>query len=160
MVTVLVGYVVLGAVAGWVWELLWDPPLGVVTRSGWVLPGGELGERFQAAALFVVIGAVVGVAAAGGAVWLLRRRPWWMVGTVTLGAAAATAVMLWVGTSLGPPDPATVAGGVSPGTTVPGSLELHGSSPLLVLLACSLSVVTAVLLTTTGPRPQEAEPAG
>jgi DivIVA domain-containing protein len=70
----------------------------------------------------------------------------------TVGSAIGAAVMLKIGTSLGPPDPATLAAHTVKRTTVPGELTVDGTShlgiksPYLVWPTASLLVLAVVFI--------------
>ena len=96
---------VLGLPLGWVWSRLAPPEVVRVAADGALVPLlGESEHRFDALALFVLLGFAAGVLA-GVAVWMLResRGP-----VVLLGAIAGSAVAGWLAMGLGealPPGP-------------------------------------------------------
>lgn len=106
--TILLAFVAAGAVAGWIWERVWSPPMGVVYRGEWFInpPGPDV--AFSGTALYVVIaalgGLVLGVAVAWSGGHELRT-----LATVVVGSALAGWVMYAVGHALGPPDPTVLA---------------------------------------------------
>lgn len=89
---------VLGLPLGWVWSRLAPPEVVRVAADGVLVPLlGESEHRFDALALFVLLGFAAGVLT-GVAVWMLwgSRGP-----MVLLGAIAGSAVAGWLAMQLG-----------------------------------------------------------
>jgi len=88
---------------------------------------------------------------------LTRHRALLTLAGVIVGSAIGAFVMLKVGTSLGPADPASLAAHTVKRTTVPGELTVDGTShlgiksPYLVWPAASLLVLAAVFITLPVP---------
>jgi hypothetical protein len=110
---------VLGLPLGWGWSRLAPPEVVGVAADGALVPLlGESEHRFDALALFVLLGFAAGVLA-GVAVWMLRnsRGP-----VVLLGAIAGSVVAGWLAMQLGEALAAGTYGDVAlaaaPGRTV------------------------------------------
>jgi hypothetical protein len=101
-------FLVGGALAGLLWELLWDPTTGVTYQGK----------------LYVVIAAPVGLVLAVLA-GIGRGHEWATVGTVALASVAAGFLMYAVGHTVGPPDPQALAAGAADyDDSIPGALGL------------------------------------
>lgn len=89
----LVAVVLLGLPLAWLWSRLAPPQVSIVQADGALgaLPP-ESQHRFDDLALFVLLGAAVGVLS-GVAVWLLRRRRGPLA---LLGLAAGSLVAAWL----------------------------------------------------------------
>lgn len=94
------GFVVIGALAGLGWWAWWKPaPLGVVIQHHpFFLPD----EEFRSTGSYVVIAAPLGLLLGVLGSWRLRRDPLLTVVVLTLGAVAGGAAMLLTGWVLGP----------------------------------------------------------
>ncbi len=123
LVLVVVGFLVVGAGAGVLWERLWEPTTGLTYGDRWYLEPAGPDVSFQAIALFVLIAFPLGVvlAALSG---LRRDGEIATVVTVLVAATAAGFVMYAVGTSLGPADPQALAAGSPDYTPLRGDLGL------------------------------------
>ena len=140
----LLAYVVVGAVAGVVWEWVWTPP-GQVVRDHQVFYTSyeSLRRVFTGTGLYVVVGAVAAALIAFVVCLLTRGRELITLATVLVGSCVAAALMRLVGGLLGPPDPLSVA--KPSGTQVlPGQLTVHGFSPYLIWPMVSLFVLAVV----------------
>ena len=138
---------VLGLPLGWVWSRLAPPEVVRVAADGALVPLlGESEHRFDALALFVLLGFAAGVLA-GVAVWMLRtsRGP-----VVLLGAIAGSVVAGWLAMHLGEALAAGAYGNVAlaaaPGRTVARPPVLESSWVLLAApftLALTYSALVA-----------------
>jgi hypothetical protein len=144
VVLTLLAYVVLGAVAGAVWEWVWTPPDQVVRDNQVFYTSYESLRRvFTGTGLYVVVGGVTAALASLVACLLSRGRELIGLATVLIGSCAAAALMRLVGGVLGPDDPLNVA---RPGGTqvLPGRLIVNGFTPYLIWPMVSLFVLALV----------------
>jgi hypothetical protein len=128
----LAAYVVAGALAGVLWERLWQAPDGVAFGGQWYLDPAGPDVGFSGVALFVVIAFPLGLVL--GAVSGRWRGYEVTTVLVTLVAASVAAlVMFAVGNALGPPDPQALAAGQPDFEPITGGLGLnapdHGRAP-------------------------------
>lgn len=148
---VLLAYVVLGAVAGVVWETIWTPPGQVIAQHQVFYDSYESLRRvFTGTGLYVVVSAVASGLLALTVTLLTRRRELLILGLVVVGSALAAAVMWKIGTSLAPADPATLAAHTTKRTNVSGELTVEGTSPFLVWPMTSLLVLSLVFFAWPG----------
>jgi hypothetical protein len=150
VVLTLLAYVVLGAVAGAVWEWVWTPPEQVVRdHQVFYTSYQSLRRVFTGTGLYVLVGGVASALLALVVCLLTRGRELVTLATVLVGSCAAAAVMRLVGYSLGPADPLSVAkpSGTRP---LPGQLSVHGFSPYLVWPMVSLFVLALVFFAWPG----------
>jgi hypothetical protein len=152
----LLAYVVVGAVAGVVWEWVWTPPDQIV-RDGQVFYTSyeSLRRVFTGTGLYVLVGGVAAAATSLVICLLTRGRELVTLATVLIGSCAAAAVMRLVGPMLGPDDPLSAA---RPRGTqvVPGELTVNGFSPYLVWPMVSLFVLALVFFAWPTPHPSYA----
>ncbi len=125
--------VVAGALAGVVWEQIWTPPPGVAFHGTWVLDGEGLPEDFASTGLFALIGVIVGLVVGAIVALVFHEDEVFSLAAVVLGAALAVAVMWWVGTTLGPPDPAVLAKTADDFEPIVGNLTVRGLPAFLAL---------------------------
>lgn len=125
-------FVVVGALAGVVWEWLWTAPVGVAVKGEWVAESFDTfrGE-FSGTAWYVVIASVAGLVTAVALALVLDRAELLTLAAVLAGSALAAWVMLLVGEALGPPDPQTVAATADDLTRIPDQLTVSGRSPFV-----------------------------
>lgn len=121
-------YLLAGAVAGLVWERLWDAPTGLTYQGRWYLEPAGPDFSFEAIALFVAIAAPLGLALAVPA-GLRRGHEVLTVLTVLVASSLAAVVMYAVGTALGPADPQAMAAGAPDYTPLSGDLGLTAPDP-------------------------------
>jgi DivIVA domain-containing protein len=148
---VLLAYAVVGAVAGAVWEWVWTPPGQVVQQHQVFYDSyASLRRAFTGTGWYAVVGTLASAVVSLGVCLLTRRRGLLALGLVIVGSAIAAAVMLKVGTSLGPADPTNNAAHTVKRTPVPGELTVEGTShlgiktPYLVWPMASLAVLALV----------------
>ena len=151
VVLVLLAYAVVGVVAGYVWEAVWTPPGQVVVHHQVFYDSyASLRRVFTGTGWYVVVGAVASALVSLVVCLLTRQRALLTLVLVIVGSAVGAAVMVKVGTHLGPVDPATIAGRTTRRTTVPGPLTVQGTSvlgvksPYLVWPATSLLMLALV----------------
>ena len=142
---------VLGLPLGWVWSRLAPPERVQVVAGGDLVPLlGESEHRFDAFALFVLLGFAAGVLAAV-AVWMLQenRGP-----VMLLGAMAGSLVAGWLAMQLGESLAGGVYGDVSlaagPGRTAARPPVIESSWALLAA-PFALAVTYSALVAWNGP---------
>jgi hypothetical protein len=152
VVLTLLAYVVLGAVAGAVWEWVWTPPQQVVRDHQVFYSSYESLRRvFTGTGLYVVVGGVAAALISFVVCLLTRGRELVTLATVLVGSCVAAALMRYVGGRLGPDDPLSVA--KPTGTEVlPGQLDVHGFTPYLIWPMVSLLVLSLVFFAWPGRR--------
>jgi hypothetical protein len=150
---------VVGAVAGVVWEWVWSPPLGVVAHHHWVQDEVGLRGDFAGTGLYVVVAAGAGLLAGLVAALLARGHEIVSLAALFVGSLLAGWLMYRVGVALGPADPGVLARSAPYLTRLPGELTVSGTSPFLALPAGALVGLTVVFL---GPSrtSRESRPAG
>ncbi|MFC7362958.1 hypothetical protein [Nocardioides astragali] len=121
--TVLAVFLGAGAVAGVLWESLWDAPTGLAFEGRWYLEPAGPDFTFEGIALFVLIAFPLGLVLAVLA-GLRRAHEMVTVVTVLVAAALAGVVMYAVGSSLGPSDPQALAAGEPDYTPISSGLGL------------------------------------
>jgi hypothetical protein len=153
-------FLVGGALAGVLWELLWEPTKGVTYQGTWYADPAGPDTTFSAIALYVVIALPLGlVLAVVAGIW--RDREWATVATVAVASVAAGFLMYAVGHAMGPADPQALAAGAADyDDSLPGALGLsapdHGqvqwhSAALLALpTGAMLGLVGTYLLGSRG----------
>lgn len=150
---VLLVFAVVGALAGVLWELWWTPPTGVVVEGAWVPDDAGLRELFDGTGQYVVVAFASGLLAGVVCAWLVDRVALLTLISVTAGSALAAWLMLLVGTSLAPPDPALAARSAADGTALPGTLQVSGAGALASLPAGALTGLVLVFIGLTPVRP-------
>jgi hypothetical protein len=157
---ILLAYVVLGAVAGAVWEVVWTPPGQVIDQHQLYYDSyASLRRVFTGTGLYVVVGGVASALLALVIALLARGRELLTLLLVVVGSAIAAVLMLKVGTTLGPSDPAGLAAHTAGRASVPGQLTVEGKtvllvkSPYLIWPTASLLVLAVVFFAWPSPRP-------
>ncbi len=152
-VAVVLTYVVVGALAGVVWQWLWSPPTQVVQQHQlYYTDYASLRRVFSGTGLYALVAAVASAVLALAAGFLTRRRELLTLAAVVVGSLLAAYTMHAVGVALGPADPATIAKVAADGTRVSGQLEVHGKTPYLVWPMVSLFVLSLVFFAAPGAR--------
>ena len=152
-VGVVLAYVVVGALAGVVWEWLWSPPTQVVQKHElFYTDYGSLRRVFTGTGLYTLVSAVASALVALVAGLLTRRHELLTLGAVVVGSLAAAFTMHAVGVALGPPDPATIAATAADGTKISAQLVVNGRTPYAVWPLISLFVLSLVLFAAPGTR--------
>lgn len=141
--TAVVG-VALGAVIGLIWWWVAPTEQWRVAEGGALVPS-QIGFNawFAADGLFLVLGAVAGIALTLISWRRGRRNPVALVVGVITGGALLALTAWSLGGVLGPPDPKSVADAAELGTTVEGALGLRA---LGVLCAPLLTALTTLAL--------------
>lgn len=128
-----------GALAGVVWERLWDAPTGVAFENQWFLEPAGPDYAFSGTGWYVLVALVAGAVTAFALGWCWPRHE--LVGVVAflVGSMLAGWVMFKVGHALGPQDPQLLAAGKPDLTEIPSDLTLAGvdSEPRLFRLDSS-----------------------
>jgi hypothetical protein len=154
-VGVVVAYVVVGMLAGFVWERLWTPPDLVVRDHQAVYTGyASLRKVFTGTGLYALVAAVASATLALVAALLARRRELIVLAAVVAGSGLAAYAMYRVGTSLGPGDPIAAAAHAANDTTLHGRLDVKGRTAFLVWPMVSLFVLALVFFAWPGRRPE------
>ncbi len=128
---VILGFALVGVLAGAVWEWVWTPPTGVALGKEFLLDGDGLRSDFSSTALYVVVASLAGLLLGVLVAVLARRHELLTLVAVAVGSVLAAWLMLRVGVLLGPPDPGRWPG--RPRTTRPSStqLQVSGRSPFV-----------------------------
>ena len=137
--------------AGIVWEAVWTPPGQVIAKHQVFFDSyASLRGVFTGTGWYVVVGGLASALVSLLVCLLTRRRGLLTLALVIVGSAVGAAVMLKVGTHLGPADPASIAAHTVKRTTVDGELTVEGKtvlgvkSPYLVWPMTSLMVLSLV----------------
>lgn len=153
VLVVLLGYAAMGALAGAVWEAVWTPPGQVIAEHQVFFDSyASLRRVFTGTGWYAVVGSVASALVSLVVCLFTRQRALLTLALVIVGSAIGAAVMLKVGTSLGPTDPASLAAHTVKRTTVPGALTVDGTShlgiksPYLVWPTMSLLVLAVVFM--------------
>lgn len=142
---VVLAYVVVGAVAGVIWEWVWSPPQQVVSDHHlFYTDYDSLRRVFNGTGLYAVVGGLASAVMAVVACLLAKRTELLMLAAVIVGSLLAAYTMHAVGVALGPDDPAKVAAVAANGTIVSAQLEVAGKTPYLVWPLVSLFVLSLV----------------
>jgi hypothetical protein len=141
-----------GAVAGWVWERSWTPATGVALRHEFVLDVQGAPADFAATGSYVGFALAFGVLAGLLAGLLTRTHELLTLVALLVAALAGGLLMVEVGHSLGPPDPATLAKTLDDFTPLESDLRVRGVAPLLSMPAGALLGLMAVYLAEVGIR--------
>ena len=104
-VVVVLLVVLVGAVAGLVWQWLWDPPRGVVMNHRWVQDEVGLRGDFAGTGTYVAVATVAGLLAGLGVALSSRRHELVTLVALVVGSLLAGWVMYRVGVALAPPSP-------------------------------------------------------
>lgn len=130
---IVVAFVVVGALAGVIWEAIWSPPRGVVFRGEWFLEPSGPDLAFDATGSYVVVALLTGVVTGLLSCWRASGRELVTLVAIAVGSVLAGWVMYQVGHALGPPDPRPLAAGLDDYAELPSDLRLagadEGSSP-------------------------------
>ena len=122
----LAAFVAVGALAGVVWEWLWDAPAGVAFENKWFLEPAGPDYAFAGTGWYVV------VALLAGGITTFTLAGWWPRHALTsflaivVGSMLAGWVMFKVGHAIGPDDPQLLAAGKPDLTPIPSDLTLGG----------------------------------
>ena len=149
----------LGVVGAALWQALADPAVYQVTERGAILDEQAIRGQFQVVAVFMGVGAVVGLLWGTVVGALLNELGWRLVPWFVVSMVAASLVAWRLGEWWGPSEPtAASVRGLSVGDTVPSALKVDAWTafltwPLGALLG--LFVVTYVIGLRSAARPPE-----
>lgn len=143
VIVCLVAFAVAGALAGVIWELVWDAPDGIVFDGTWYLEPGGPDYAFSGTGWYVVVALVVGALTAGALGWLLPRHEIATLAAIAVGSTLAGRIMVAVGHALGPQDPQVLAAGQEDFSTLPSDLMVIGAGEQSPLLAFDSSAFVA-----------------
>ena len=115
-----------GALAGVIWERLWDAPVGVAFEDQWFLEPAGPDYSFSGTGWYVLVALVAGALTAFALGWFWPRHELVGVGAFVVGSMLAGWVMFKVGHALGPQDPRVLAAGKPDLTAIPSDLTLAG----------------------------------
>jgi len=116
-----------GALAGVVWERLWDAPDGIVFEATWYLEPAGPDYAFSGTGWYVVVALVAGALTTLVLGWLWPRHELASLAAMAVGSMLAGWVMFAVGHALGPQDPQLLAAGQADFDTLPTDLLLVGA---------------------------------
>lgn len=170
VVLILLALVVLGGLAGVLWEWRWTPPSGIVSAHRFYLDEQGLPQEFSGTGHYVLVALLVGGAAGALVTLVFRTHALWTLGATVVGAGLASWTMAAVGHALGPPDPDQAALTMEDWAPLVSDLTVSGFSPYLCWPLAALTglglVVLADLLVgrfrdtpVDGPVTLEADPA-
>jgi hypothetical protein len=153
-VIVLVTFAAVGAVAGVVWEWIWDAPVGFAYEHKWLPDLAAARAEFSSTGWYVLVASVAGLLTAAGLAMAFDRWELLTLAVVLAGSALAAWVMLRVGQALGPPDAQAIAATADDGTKIPANLTVAGKSPFVAFPATALVAVIVVFFAFTRRHPK------
>lgn len=136
-------FLAVGAVAGVVWEWVWDPPLGLVFEDTWYLEPAGPDYAFSGTGWYVVVAIPAGMLTAFALAWARPGHALSSFAAIVVGSVLAGWVMFMVGHGLGPGDPQVLAAGKPDLTSLPSELTLAGVSGTPVPFTFSSSAFVA-----------------
>lgn len=128
---VILGFALVGVLAGAVWEWVWTPPTGVALGKEFLLDGDGLRSDFSSTALYVVVASLAGLLLGVLVAVLAPRHELLTLVAVAVGSVLAAWLMLRVGVLLGPPDPGPLARAAEDYTPLVDELRVSGRSPFV-----------------------------
>lgn len=153
-------FLVAGALAGVVWELLWTPPSGIVLEGQFSLTSSGMTQTFGGTALYALIGGLGGLVLGAAAALRADGAELLTLAAVAVGALLAVPVMALVGVTLGPPDADEAARGQEDYTLLQQDLRVEGAGAYLAFPSGALLGAAGVFLALsrrggdeTGPSP-------
>lgn len=159
----LAGFVIAGAVIGFVWSQIAQPSAFTVDSGQAFMGEAEAGRQFGVAVAYTWLGAITALVL-GFVLGLRLHRHGWAIALIAAAAASVAAVIAWrVGLALGPPDPKSVIAAASDGERVPRRLEIDSYGILLVWPVLALAGLLSAIawFVPEPPAPEEGvEPAG
>jgi hypothetical protein len=141
---------VLGVLGGVAWALLVSPAEFTKLRDGGSMSEVQLGRRFAADGMYVVIAGIAGLAAGGALSWWRSRDPLLTSGLLVLGSVLAAGAMSLTGHLLGPGDTGAALAAARVGARVPERLDVD---VLTVYLVWPVAVLAGALLVLLGRVP-------
>lgn len=115
-----------GALAGFVWERVWDAPVGVAFQDQWFLEPAGPDYSFSGTGWYVIVALVAGALTTIVLAWWWPRHEVMSLAAIVVGSMLAGWVMFTMGHALGPPDPQLLAAGKEDLTAIPSDLTLAG----------------------------------
>lgn len=146
LLALLVLFPAAGLLAGYLWELWWQPVVGVVVEGELRFDLDALGRDFSGTATYAVLALGAGVLLGLCAVALAGRDELATLAVVTIGSCAAALVMWQTGQQLGPPDPAPLVGAAADGDRVSEQLTLASPGLLALWPLASLTTLGTLFL--------------
>ncbi len=147
-VAVVALFAVVGIGCGMLWEHLWNPAQGVVSKHVWYPVSWDRAQPadFSGTGWYVSISIVAGlVLGAVVSLWLARSELV-TLGAVLVGGLLAGFLIRQLGLHLSPSDPAVLAKTAADGTRLPSRLVLAGRSLMLVFPGAALVSLASVFL--------------
>lgn len=144
--------VVAGLLASVIWFQLWSPATGTVRDGRWFTDEDGLRSAFSGTGLYVLVAALTGFLAGAGAAFAFDRSELVTLVATVVGAGLGGWLMLRLGLSWSPADPAELARTAADGTTLDGELVVDLPHAWLTLPAGALVGMAVVFLVTTRPR--------
>lgn len=141
-----------GALAGVVWEWVWQPPTGVVVDHRWIQDEDALRGSFSGTGTYVIVATLAGLPSGLAIGLLLDRSELVTLVAVAVGSLLAGWVMYHVGVALGPEDPHRLAADATNMTELPARLTVSGASPWRIFPASALIGLLVAFLGFTGGR--------
>jgi hypothetical protein len=154
-VIVLAVFTAVGALAGVVWEWLWDAPVGFAYGHDWLPDVAAARSDFSGTGWYVVVASAAGLLTAALLAMVFDRWELLTLGAVLAGSAVAGWVMLQVGQALGPPDAQAIAATADDGTRIKSDLDVAGKSPFVAFPASALVAVIVVFFAFTRHHPND-----
>ena len=149
---VLVTFVVVGVVAGVLWEWLWTPPTGVSVEGEWFLDAEGVQEDFSGTGVYVLVALVAGLVLGLASALTTRSHELATLAVVAVGSLCAAFLMALTGAALGPPDPRPKAQGSADYTAIPSDLRIVGKAPYVALPAGALTGLAVCFVGLNGSR--------
>lgn len=138
----IVGLGLAGALGGVIWSWLAHPPVYVRTAQGAEMDQLQLTGLFSIVGSYFMIAVVVGLVA-GAALMIWRwREPVWVLVCALVGSALAAWMMLAIGQTLGPGDPAAKLRHAAVGTSAAVQLTLARHAFHIAGLVISVPIAT------------------
>jgi hypothetical protein len=148
-------FAVAGAIAGWLWAELADPPAYEVLRAGAIMGEEQAGREFGVDVTYALIALAFAVPIGLLTGWRWHRVGWPQVLAAAGGAAIASVVAWQLGVQLGPSDPADALSTAQVGDLLPEQLDVHAMGLLLAWpMGALVGVIIAVLLFSRPSRPR------
>lgn len=158
--------VVVGVLAGLVWQWVWTPPTGAAWEGEFYLDPGGVAREVSATGWFTVIGLLAGIAFGTAAAYSCSTHEVATLLGVFVGSLFLAWAMLVTGHVVGPPDPHVVARTAGDWEPIVSDLGLsgvdsvgrpYGSSALLAPAVGALIGLIGIFLGGAGRRRRPAE---
>ncbi len=141
-----------GVLAGFLWEKLWTPPVGIAFQGKWGLDGEGLSHDFAGTGLYALVAMLAGLLLGAILARVFDSDEVVTLFTVVVGAALAAALMWLVGTTLGPPDPRILARSAVDLEPLLSDLRVQGWGAFAAFPLGATASAAAVFLLTAGRR--------